>query len=67
MCPECGKEVSNQAKTCPHCGFRLQATNQWEAILGTIKEKKKLIIGLGIVFLVVIAVVAMSSNTLNSY
>jgi hypothetical protein len=21
-CKECGKEISNQAKTCPHCGFR---------------------------------------------
>ena len=22
-CPECGKEVSDTAKTCPHCGHEL--------------------------------------------
>lgn len=27
-CPECGKEVSNKAKTCPNCGFAVSdATN----------------------------------------
>jgi len=24
-CKECGKEVSSQAKTCPHCGAPVQA------------------------------------------
>ena len=23
QCPECGKEVSDKAETCPHCGVRL--------------------------------------------
>lgn len=23
-CPECGKEVSNKAHTCPHCGFPIE-------------------------------------------
>lgn len=27
-CPECGKDVSNKAKTCPNCGFAVShATN----------------------------------------
>lgn len=21
LCPECGREVSSRARTCPHCGF----------------------------------------------
>lgn len=25
-CPECGKEISNQAVACPHCGFGMKAT-----------------------------------------
>ena len=25
-CPECGKEISNQAQACPHCGHPVQAT-----------------------------------------
>lgn len=23
-CPECNKEVSDKAETCPHCGYRLK-------------------------------------------
>lgn len=23
-CPECGKEISDTAKVCPHCGYRLK-------------------------------------------
>lgn len=23
-CPECGKEISDKAKTCPHCGYPLE-------------------------------------------
>lgn len=25
-CPECNKEVSDTAETCPHCGYRLKRT-----------------------------------------
>lgn len=25
-CPECGKEISGQAATCPHCGVALKQT-----------------------------------------
>ena len=27
-CPECGKEVSSSAPTCPHCGYQLKKTTQ---------------------------------------
>ncbi|MGN0384564.1 MAG: zinc ribbon domain-containing protein [Lachnospiraceae bacterium] len=26
-CPECGKEISDQAAACPNCGFSLQKTD----------------------------------------
>ena len=44
-CPECGKEISNQTKSCPHCGYRLNSMSLEEKssirktvcwILGTI-------------------------------
>lgn len=31
-CPECEREVSDKAKTCPHCGYSLQHTNPKSAI-----------------------------------
>lgn len=27
-CPECGKEVSDKASSCPNCGYKLQEINQ---------------------------------------
>ena len=30
-CPECGKEVSTAAETCPHCGYPLKKKNQNES------------------------------------
>ena len=24
-CPECGREISDQATACPHCGFPVQS------------------------------------------
>jgi len=33
-CPECKKEVSDQAATCPNCGFRIQKVQ-------TIKKTRK--------------------------
>lgn len=49
-CPECKKEISNTAKTCPSCGFEMQASDKQlcqncniEAI--AIKKKKQASIG----------------------
>ena len=25
-CPECGKQVSDQAQSCPECGYEIQGT-----------------------------------------
>lgn len=27
-CPECGKEISNTVKSCPHCGYRIRRINR---------------------------------------
>lgn len=43
ICPECGKSVSNQAKTCPHCGFNIYTHIKHEKLL---QKKKKLHNGL---------------------
>ena len=29
-CPECGKQISEQATSCPHCGFPLKRSNKKE-------------------------------------
>lgn len=31
-CPECGKEISDKSRTCIHCGFPLEATEQKENV-----------------------------------
>lgn len=35
-CPECNKEISDQAKTCPHCGVSVQ-----KAIANKIAEEER--------------------------
>ena len=37
QCPECGKEVSDKAGKCPHCGYPLEELEKKEPV----KEKKK--------------------------
>ena len=40
-CKECGKEISNTAKSCPHCGFEINKN-----------QTTKLLIGLATIFLI---------------
>ena len=51
QCPECGKDVSDSIKNCPHCGFKLKKSNG-EKKNG---DNKKLIIILSIVLFVLVA------------
>lgn len=30
QCPECGKEVSDKARKCPHCGYPLEELEKKE-------------------------------------
>lgn len=34
-CPECGKQISDKAEVCPHCGMEVQI------VLAEIREKEK--------------------------
>lgn len=75
-CPECGKEISDKVKTCPHCGYPLvgepqqeQSTStpqQVEVVLVKVdpKKSKKIIIGV-IVAVALIAVCALTVITMN--
>lgn len=38
-CPECGKEVSNAAQTCPNCGFCVKAYFEREAALQKFEQE----------------------------
>lgn len=58
-CPECGKKVSDTAKTCIHCGFQLSDDNivdKVENVTNDIKNKlgKKKLIGIGIAVAILI-------------
>lgn len=32
-CPECNREISDNARTCPHCGYSIRKTNKTAAIV----------------------------------
>lgn len=51
ICPECNKELSEYAKTCPHCGYKLPKAKK---VLSSREKKKRAVIFIG-VFLVLIA------------
>ncbi|MFZ5940279.1 MAG: zinc ribbon domain-containing protein [Bacteroidota bacterium] len=60
-CPECNKEVSNSAKTCPHCGFELIVPIKNKPYSTEIKSKKSngcigLLI-LGVLIFIIIAII----------
>jgi cation transport ATPase len=37
-CRECSREISDTAKSCPHCGYVNKATNNKAAMQQTVKE-----------------------------
>lgn len=72
-CPECGKEVSSAASTCPHCGYPLKQktddnivkndddgsnNSKPEKIAKTSNNKKKLTIGIIAILIVLVLAVA---------
>ena len=48
-CPECGKEISDNAKSCPNCGYSLKKS---------FKKKSKKGIFISIAIIVIVAAVA---------
>ena len=53
-CPECENQISDQSKTCPHCGYRLNAMSNEEK--SKIKKIAFAIVGV-IVGIILIAVI----------
>lgn len=49
QCPECGKEISDQAEVCIYCGYRLRAAQRVEKWKPLMKYAPKAAIVLGIV------------------
>lgn len=75
-CPECGKEISDRVKACPHCGYPLveepqqeqpaSAPQQVEVVSVKVdsKKSKKIIVG-AIIAIVLIAICALAVITMN--
>ena len=54
VCPECGKEISDNSKKCIHCGYKIKRAKPI--------NKKLIIIAVAIIILTVIAIVFISNN-----
>lgn len=78
-CPECGKQISDNAKACPECGFQIQKdlmtkklASQTEKIINENKEKinnnKKSVTIIGVIACIVLMLlvsIVISGNALN--
>ena len=54
-CPECGKEISSQARSCPHCGNPMfQVTKKESSPLKIILTIFGILAGLGLVVALII-------------
>lgn len=56
-CPECGKEISDQALSCPNCGYSLKK-QKIQFDISKIKYDKKIWLGFGICAVVIICLLA---------
>lgn len=69
-CPECGKEISDQATSCPNCGYPIKETTQINAKKSNINLKKKLpviiLIGALVVIGIIIYIVVGSPNKIKA-
>lgn len=54
-CPECGKEISDTAKSCPNCGYSLKVKK------GKV-TKKHAIIGITIIAVIIVTVLLINNN-----
>ncbi len=78
-CPECSKQISETAKTCPHCGCDVkqaqkkkkqqQAIDEWNK-MSPEQKTKSTIIGLVVIALIIALIVGVtqcSGNNSNTY
>ena len=71
-CPECGKEISDQAISCPNCGYRVAENIVQSKPFSAEEAKKKkkkiiYIVGAVVAFLVVIVAMNVHTNTSNPF
>lgn len=69
-CPECGKQISDKAKTCPECGYPIsqepqQPSAELEYEDGAKKGKKKKKHGMSVFLRVVFGLVLLASGTIS--
>ncbi len=50
-CPECGQEISDTAKSCPHCGYKTKKINPEK--IAKYKKITSILICIGIVMVVI--------------
>lgn len=55
-CPECGKEISDNAENCPHCGYPIKPKTPFD------KKRIAGIAGVAIIALVIIIIVVMTNR-----
>lgn len=55
-CPECGKEISNKAAFCPHCGYPLLSEDA-SRLEEARRKDKQLLIRIGVLLLIGIAAI----------
>lgn len=55
ICPECSKEISDQAKVCPHCGYKLpkQKKKKEKKEVSPRQKKKRIAVIVGVLVLLV--------------
>ena len=62
QCPECKKDISDQAKFCPNCGYRLNAMSDEDKN----KIKKILFSVIGIIAAIILIVVIYDACTVST-
>lgn len=68
-CPECNREISDIAKSCPHCGYNLFATklSKKKSSLSKILKSRKFKTAISIVLLVFVGIMVFLTMKDNKY
>ena len=64
-CPECEKEVSDSAKLCPHCGYKINSKKASSLFKG-ISKTRLIIIGVLIVLIIIVAIFLFTPTSYNT-